>query len=150
VNVSDTLDPLCTEFATYLRRRQPAWASFVTIERDSPDEPAYLALEIPPPAPDRPGAWLRCEPDEITIGYDRWHAHYGPWTVPAERGVFEAAADFLDDLLAERVAIAVTMCGEEWRGSQTVAPGERPVPSTGERIYVRSWSGGLDADYDAA
>jgi hypothetical protein len=114
-------------------------------------EGGTLVVHIPCPIPDRPGIAIYTDDGEITVEYDRWHAHYDCWSdVPHE----DAFNDFLacvHDLLLERIAVAVTMRGGDWAGSQIIELGEEPdVPGPGQHVYVRSWLGNRDSSKHAA
>ena len=69
--------------------------------------------------------------------------------MPEEEGPTDARP-VVEALLAERLAVAVTMRGSEWLGSRTLPAGDTPpAPPPGARMYVRSWGGSLNSEQTA-
>ena len=139
------LNEYSAQVASELFAVHPEWTGFAAAEDGA------LVVRIPCPVPDRPEIAIYTADDEITVGYDRWHAHYDCWSdIPHDQG-FQDALACINDLLSEQTAVAVTMTGDQWAGSRTLEIGdEADPPGPGQHVYVRSWLGTRDSVVHAA
>jgi hypothetical protein len=92
--------------------------------------------------------WIDTDRDEITIGFDMWHAHYGARSPELEEEAFAEAVGFLADLVSEEVVVVVKMRDGAWAGSHLVGRDEKlPYMAPGGHLRVVSWSGTLDREH---
>ncbi len=130
----------------------PEWVSFAHYTDD--EEAAFSGVEVPPPAEAdaHDGLWVDVEDDEVTVGFDWWHAHFALWPEGPLTEEGEAALALIRYIVAERVAILSWWVDEALQGSitlQTDNPGDRQMPVTRvdfdhtacNRIRIRSWKG---------
>jgi hypothetical protein len=138
----EALDEFSRQFLEWLCQRRPELAEVAEVDENWTSALKPLVIRLHPPQADLPQLEISSENDEVSLFYDRWHAHFAFFAdQPDEKG-FQEALDCLDEILQERVAIAISMVGDEWRGSGTWPPGESlPEPPTGGRVYIRSWRG---------
>ena len=102
-----------------------------------------LLVEFSPP-PVRPDCrfYVCTTNQEVTVGFDRMHTHM-QW--PAQDAI-----EFIRDLMAEKIVVAVRMTSGRWAGSTTLREGESPDVSNlspDDVVYLRSWSGSKDAEF---
>src|SRR6185503_15139846 len=108
----------------WLCQRRPELAEVAEVDENWTSALKPLVIRLHPPQADLPQLEISSENDEVSLFYDRWHAHFAFFAdQPDEKG-FQEALDCLDEILQERVAIAISMVGDEWRGSGTWPPGE--------------------------
>ena len=135
-------------FARAILATHPEWTSGARVER-SADSWSFV-VEVRAPDAAAPSVFVYADEDEITVAFDRWHAHYDTWAErPDEEGPTDARA-VVEALLAEQLAVAVMLRGSEWLESRIVRAGEAPqTPPAGARVYVRSWAGTLNSELAA-
>lgn len=138
----EALDEFSRKFLEWLRQRRPELAEVAAVDEQWTSLPNPLVIRLHPPQADLPELEISSENEEVTLFYDRWHAHFGFWGDQPDEAGFQEALDSLDEILQERVAITVAMVADEWRGSHTWRPGEPlPEPPLGGMVYIRSWRG---------
>jgi hypothetical protein len=145
--VGHTLEPLL--------HAHPEWRAAVRSDA-ADDGSAYdvLELQAPPGAHVEHGLFVSTENEEITVGFDVYHSHFDSWVDEANPGYGLGALEFINNLLAEKVAVLSWWTGETWAGSSQLAAGESPkLPSWAgapkvDRVRVRSWNGSLNADIE--
>jgi hypothetical protein len=141
------LDPYSLEIRNALLARFPEWLAYCR-EEPGPEGESSLIIDVPPPPESGAARGLRIttEDEEITVGFDSYHAHYdvlGPCDDPAE----PTALDFIEGLLSERIAVVSWWHGERWLSSAQLHAGEllelpRWVDASAQvEARVRSWRG---------
>src|SRR5262245_46420873 len=122
---------------------RPAWGAYARSDSSAVAGGAVV-IDLPNPQPGRPGLQIETDGDWITVCFDRMHANFHVFTQPDHEAWAEALA-FVDAIVDERVAVAVTRSGPtgaEWR---VIGPGEAPPsPPAGSWVYVVSWLGSFD------
>ncbi len=89
---------------------------------------------------------------EITVAFDFYESHFHEYVEYGGYIGTAAAAAFIKDLMAEKVAVVSWWRSETWCGSARLQEGfPLPTPSWAEpgtynRVRVRSWGGRLNAD----
>jgi hypothetical protein len=147
------LNDYSREAAEEIFRRFPEWTAFATAESD-PTEDNYLVIEVPPPeeaAADHP-LTITTSNNEVTVGFDNSHSHFGGWWSDKHASyVVNEAMPFIASLLAESLAAVSWWLGDDWRGSMFVTGGQSPerseFQSDASRVRIRSWRGTHNADY---
>jgi hypothetical protein len=145
------LDGFSESFAKVLFDRFPDWRQFgeaTPIE----DGTAYLAVQVPAPPSSmlERGLGVFTYDGEVTVALDHGHQHFN-WP-PAPEAAGNAWADPLvciGDLLEERMGAVSWWKDDKWLGSSTFRKGEKPGwknHDASNRIRLRSWHGGLNAD----
>ena len=146
----EALDKFSRQFLEWLCQKRPELADATEVDErwTSPTKP--LVIRLRPPRAELPELELSSENDEVTLWYDRWHEHFAFLAEQSKEEGFQEALDSLDEILQERVAVTVTMVGDDWRGSHTWSPGEPfPEPPPGGMTYMRSWKGTFNREEHA-
>jgi hypothetical protein len=111
-----------------------------------------LVIELPSPASSKRGLIIATDDNEISLGFDNWHAHVGEETTP-EVQKFELASQLVDDFMHERVMVAAKFKDKQFVGAKLLRSEEglqsEPPSEPGERLFVRSFRGTHDANYQA-
>lgn len=142
------LDPFSEAFSDQLFALYPEWRSRAGMVEGS----AAFELLIPSPAdPDR-FLWISTDDEEPSVGFDRWHGHFGRGQKDLGEATREALA-LIAALPAEHSAVQSYFRGEQWIGSVLVASSTGWVDgvfdwraSAATRMSRRSWNGTLNAD----
>ena len=133
------LDEFSEQFASRLFREFPEF------ERLARADGRTLLLELTPPGGSSRGSlWVSTDGDEVTIGFDRFHQHFG-WSEAPNDEAFGQALALLREILEERQVVGVVMEGAEWRESMLLEPGAWPDVAPKQWAYLRSWRGTYDA-----
>jgi len=111
-----------------------------------------LVVEIPSPASSKRGLIIATDENEISLGFDNWHAHVGDETTN-EAQKFELATQLVHDFFHERVMVAAKFKDKQFVGAKLLRAEEsleaEPPAEPGERLFVRSFRGTHDANYQA-
>jgi hypothetical protein len=111
-----------------------------------------LVVEIPSPANSKRGLIVASDDNEISLGFDNWHAHVGD-EMTSETQKFELASQLVDDFLHERVMVAAKFKNQQFVAAKLLRSEEgldsEPPAEPGERLFVRSFRGTHDANYQA-
>jgi hypothetical protein len=111
-----------------------------------------LVVEVPSPANSKRGLIVASDDNEISLGFDNWHAHVGDETT-SETQKFELASQLVDDFLHERVMVAAKFKDQQFVAAKLLRSEEgldsEPPAEAGERLFVRSFRGTHDANYQA-
>lgn len=142
------MNPLASRFSELLFARFPEWRALATVDPPDAFVPGALGVEVPSPGDPAKLLYIDTDRDEVTIGFDMWHYHYGTWSGVPEEESFAEAIQFLSDLVDEEVAVLIRTCRGEWAGSQLLYRDEDVPPlNAGEEMRVVSWRGGRDRVY---
>jgi len=111
-----------------------------------------LVVEIPSPASSKRGLIIATDDGEISLGFDNWHGHVGD-EATSEEQKFELAAQLVHDFFHDRVMVGVKFKDQHFMGAKLLREDERldadPPSEPGERLFVRSFRGTHDANYQA-
>lgn len=129
---------------------RPDWAAHVCVEKiDGLD---WIDLSFPNEEAVGP-LTVEFDSDEISIFISRYHRHlyFGSENGPEVR---TEASRIIEDLLADRLLVAIMANGEEWLGSGLIekhaADQLRPVESADCELTIQSWSGRHDRKIPAS
>jgi hypothetical protein len=131
----------------------PEWAPYVA-EETWKNSPPYLVVTVPPPTdadteqPLRISTW----DEEVTVDFDYYHAHFDRWTAKPGDTRHQSALMYVQDLLAERLAVASWWQDSHCKVCAQMQPGGSLKPSINigyNRIRVRSWNGTHNAESDS-
>jgi hypothetical protein len=151
------LHPYARRFAEALLSQFPAWSQYAQI--GCPDHGAnHLFVTVPSPSGP---ALLICAGDEdAEVWWDRWHFHAED--LEQENGMatgWPVTLRELEDIIADRIEIAVHMKGDEWKGSVSChveADADNAwlnfINERGDfdRCYSVSWTGRTNRSWSAA
>ena len=73
----DSLTGDARDFARAVLETHPEWLPAARVEVTG--ELESLVVELPAPRPGSPPLLIWTDADEITVSYDRWHAHFDAW-----------------------------------------------------------------------
>jgi hypothetical protein len=111
-----------------------------------------LVVEVPSPVSTKRGLIIATDDNEISLGFDNWHAHVGDETT-LETQKFELASQLVDDFMHERVMVTAKFKDKQFVGAKLLRSEEglesEPPAGPGERLFVRSFRGTHDANYQA-
>jgi hypothetical protein len=111
-----------------------------------------LVVEVPSPASSKRGLIIATDDDQISLGFDNWHGHVGDETTP-EQQAFELATQLMHDFFHDRVMIAARFKDKQFVGARLLRAEEslesEPPAEPGEQLFVRSFCGTHDANYQA-
>jgi hypothetical protein len=111
-----------------------------------------LVVEVPSPASTKRGLVIATDDNEISLGFDNWHAHVGDETTD-ESQKFELATQLVHDFFHERVMVAVKFKDQQFLNAKLLRAEEQldaePPAAPGEQLFVRSFRGTHDANYQA-
>jgi hypothetical protein len=111
-----------------------------------------LVVEVPSPASEKRGLIIATDENDISLGFDNWHAHVGDEST-AEAQKFELATQLVHDFFHERVMVAAKFKDQQFVGAKLLRSEEglesEPPSEPGERLFVRSFRGTHDANYQA-
>jgi hypothetical protein len=146
-------DPVRTS-AEALFEAFPEWRSLAKREVDGWGS-EYVLVEVTPPSGANvdEGLWIDTSNDEITVGFDSFHNHFDDWTGESSPFGTGSALEFVQQIVAERVAIMTCWHDDRCVGGEVMNAGETIEPPTStdtyDRIRVRSWNGTWNLDLDA-
>jgi hypothetical protein len=125
---------------------------FPELARYARADEGALVVEVPSPANNKRGLIVASDDNEISLGFDNWHAHVGDETT-SETQKFELASQLVDDFLHERVMVAAKFKDQQFVAARLLRSQEEldsePPAEPGERLFVRSFRGTHDANYQA-
>ena len=137
------LDDHSKAFAQALFSVRPSWREFARVEKSSYGDQLILVVTVDPPESSKADHPLIIDSDndEITIGFDVYHAHFN-WPDLGYGDPFQ----FIEDVVEERIAVVSLWAGEKWVLSTTldVTSGEAAlahVPEGATFKKIRSWNG---------
>lgn len=111
-----------------------------------------LIVQVPSPVPESPRQLvLATDDDEISIGFDNWHAHVGDENTTEEQK-FTIAIELVHDFLHDRVMVAVRVREQHFLNAQLVHSLEEisdEGSQPGDMLFVRSFNGTHDGNYRA-
>ena len=133
-------------FADHLFVCFPELAKYASVDEGA------LVVEVPSPASSKRGLIIATDDNEISLGFDNWHAHVGDESTH-EAQKFELATQLIHDFFHERVMVAAKFKDKQFVGAKLLRVEEslesEPPAEPGERLFVRSFRGTHDANYQA-
>lgn len=143
-----TLHPYARRFTEALLRRFPSWGTYVQVGCED-HGPNNALVKVPSPAD--PTLFICVDDEDAEIFWDRWHFH----AEDAEsddtwRADWPETFRTLEDVLAERIVIAVAMQGDDWKCSSDLPADDEdgsldfitdPHLRGVDRCYALSWTG---------
>lgn len=138
MSIYDGLNELSREFARALFTAFPDWEPFARIVSDDTTGTDHLEVEIKQDGTDRV-LHLSTVDNEITIGFDRWHTHVGPFLGLTTPESVAGAMTIIETFVTEQTVVKVSYQDGVWTGSslQYLADPGAPEPHASTEVY--SW-----------
>jgi hypothetical protein len=139
----DRMDELSREFGRELFLAFPDWERLAKDSKDEKTGAYHLDVDIPQEGSDRQ-LRLSTADDEITISFDRWHTHVGPFLQISSAEAVATAIYMIEAFVAEETIVTVSWREGLWIGSgcpYVAAPGKLE-PHTTTQVF--SWHGTYD------
>jgi hypothetical protein len=140
----DGTDELSREFARSLFSMFPAWEGLARIVNDEKMGGNFIELDVKQAGTDRL-LHLSTADAEMTIGFEHWHTHVGPFLGIDTVESVATAMNIVEDFVAERTVVKIVHRDGVWIRSSLeylVAPGE-PEPRSTTKVF--SWRRTYDA-----
>jgi hypothetical protein len=137
-------------FLEFVGVKNPQLASLFREATDKDGNPTGFALaEIPAPNTNAASPlWITTEDDEITIGFDAYHQHFGPWAEENESVNFEDSLLTIERIRNDELVVASWWLDGKWTGSilaDFTQQIDRPnFVSESAMLQIRSWTGKKD------
>ena len=134
----ESMDELSRRFADNLFATFREWEQFAKTIHETATSAAAVEVEIPQEGTDRVLS-LSTADQEITIAFDGWHTHVGPFLgLTTEEAVAEAIG-IIAAFVAEETVVKVVYRNGEWKQStlEYLAAPSDPEPQSTTNIY--SW-----------
>jgi len=116
----------------------PEWEAFAKIVNDKKAGTNFIEVDVKQEGTDRL-LQLSTADDEITIGFEHWHTHVGPFLGIDAVESAATAMNIIEDFVAERTVVKVIHRNGVWIRSSLeylVAPSE-PEPHSTTKVF--SW-----------
>ena len=131
----------------------PEWEKYAEEETWKKSEP-YLVVTVPAPEKANTDLPLRISTwdEEVTVEFDYYHTHFDRWAPEPEDTRHQSALIYVQELLAEKVAVVSWWQDEHCKVCGQVEPGSSLTPPFSiaySRVRVRSWNGTHNANGDA-
>ena len=130
-----TLSGLSAAFAECLFLAYPEWEGLA----NNLDGGAFK-VEIPQPGTDRT-LWSDTQDAEITVGYDHYHAHFGPFLGLSDQESITQAMDEIRAIVQEDMVVMNSFRDGKWVQSMLGRPDKSVVTQPGGTTHIYSWLG---------
>jgi hypothetical protein len=91
----------------------PQW---VTFAKNMPEHEESLMIEVPSPHDDQRKLKIYTDNEEITVGFDYAHSHFG-WSDVPDTNAFAEARERINEILNEEWLVASEIKDGKWKGS---------------------------------
>lgn len=135
------------QFAQELRTAFPRWA--LRIRADSSVTPGALILKVPSPNPHLGPLLIGTQENEITIGFEEWHTHFGRWSGLTQERAIPEAIQFLREITEEQIVFLFSLEGGKRVAAEIIRTYELQGVEKSEDVEIRSWNGTYDAGHDS-
>lgn len=140
-----SIDKYSKQIAARLFRKYPQWLPYASVVQG--EDSVHLEVAVPAPVRPRERDLLISTYDEqITIHFDRCHAHFGGWSGIPPQVAFAEAVYFLERILREEVVAVGIVQDGPGLGWGLLARTAIPTPPPGTTFYIRSWRGTFDTN----
>lgn len=133
------LDEYSANFSKELYSRFPEYKEYEELKEYDGYNEGYLLIQVPSPFDKETILWISTFSDEITIGFDWYHTHFSYSETDEED--FELAINHIEEIVQEKIAIAVIKKNGEWNRSYIIENKELPQVNENETIEIKSWNG---------
>jgi hypothetical protein len=139
----DGTTKLSRRFAEALFAMYADWEQFARVVRDGNTDTKHMEIEVPQSGTERV-LHLSTANDEVTITFDQWHTHIGPFLGISPEETVATALQIIEDFITEQTIVQISYRDGAWLESglpYRAALGELKPNST-TRVY--SWLGTYD------
>lgn len=133
------LDEYSIIFSKMLYEVFPEFEKYQEIKEYDECNEAYLLLEIPSPSNSDNVLWLSTCNEEITVGFDWYHTHFG--YSGTDEDDFKLAIEHVKEIVEEKIAIAIIKKKDSWIRSCIIRGKDLPLLDEDETIDIKSWNG---------
>jgi len=137
-------------FAQALFSARPYWREFARMAKPRHGSGMFLFVTVIPPESSKAEHPLiiDTDDDEVTIGFDSYHAHFHWPDFDEEYG---NPLRFIDDVVGERLVVVSIWSGEDWALSTTLDAAKSVdeisrIPQSATIAKLRSWTGRYSRD----
>jgi hypothetical protein len=132
------MDDLSKAFALALFLRFPEWEVNAVSERDEKMDANHLQIRAPQEGTGR-FLYLSTADNEITIGFDYWHTHVGPFLGLNTQECVAQAMTIIESFISEETVVTVCRRDGVWirSGLEYLAAPSEPTPNS--TIEFFSW-----------
>jgi hypothetical protein len=109
----DHMDAVSVAFANALFAEFPDWEALAKTVTDERNGTSYVELSVGQDGTDR-ALYLRTADNEITIGFDRWHTHIGPFLGIDVADSVAQAMTIIRDFINEVTVVTVSYRDGAW------------------------------------
>lgn len=140
---NDKLDPLSIAFSEALFAEFPAWEALAEIVEGDDTAECHMELTVRQSGTER-ALLLSTADHEITIGFDHWHTHLGPFLGLDTAGSAAQAMTIIRDFINELTVATVSFRDGAWieSGLSYRAAPKAFKPDTTTNVF--SWHGTYD------
>jgi len=134
----DGMNEISQGFARALFSAFPNWEHLARVANDDKTGANHIEVDVAQDGTDRL-LHLSTADNEITIGFEQWHTHVGPFLGITMAESVATAMSIIEDFIAERAVVKVTHRDSAWIVSSleyVVAPSE-PIPNSSTKVF--SW-----------
>jgi hypothetical protein len=138
MEVVDGMGELSKASDRALFSRYPEWRRYLSVLRDEETGADYLQVEVPQEGTDR-FLYLSTANGEITMGFDYWHTHVGPFLgLNIEESVAQAMTT-IESFMNEETVVTVCRRDGVWirSGLDHLAAPSEPMPNSTTEFF--SW-----------
>jgi hypothetical protein len=138
VLIYDGMDELSQDFARALISAFPNWERLAKAVNDDKTGANYIEVDLPQEGTDRL-LHLSTADDEITIAFEHWHTHIGPFLGIDTAESVATAITIIESFVTEQAVVKVSHRDGVWIESSLeyrVAPSE-PKPHSTTQVF--SW-----------
>ncbi|GAA0182125.1 hypothetical protein SH2C18_45580 [Clostridium sediminicola] len=133
------LNEYSVDFSKILYSAFPTFEKYQEIKEYEGYDKAYLLIEVPSPHNKDNDLWISTHNEEITVGFDWYHTHFGYGETDEDD--FKLAINFIKEIIEEKIAIAVIKKKGAWVSSCIIKDNKIPEIEEDETIEIKSWNG---------
>jgi hypothetical protein len=138
VPTCDKLSEISQAFAKALFVTFPHWEALAKVVQVDDAKPPILELTVPQDGTDRV-LYLSTADDEITVGFDYWHSHIGPFLGIETGESVEQAIGIIEAFVNEQTVVIVTYREGKWVQSSLHNVSTPPELETNSTSHIFSW-----------
>src|ERR1700733_2429156 len=109
----DNLSEISHAFAIALFATFPEWEPLAKAVQEDDTKPPFLEVAVPQDGTDRV-LYMSTADDEITVGFDYWHDHIGPFLGIETGESVEQAIGIIEAFVNEQTVVIVTYREGKW------------------------------------
>lgn len=132
------MDELSQGFGRALFRAFPNWEPLAKEAEDEKTGGQYIEIEVPQEGSDR-RLLLRTADNEITIAFDHWDTHVGPFLGIGTAESVDTAMMIIESFVTEQTVVKISRRGGVWIESSLEYLAAPSPPKPNSTTQVLSW-----------